>query len=100
MSDLFTMTYPSTPGWKEPTTSRDAAKRLEQKACIARDQARILYALRRQATCKELAELLKLDINYVRPRCTELKDDGLLEWVVDKDGDYVKHKGEHYWIAI
>ena len=63
--------YPQFPGFKEATTSREAAASMARQAPRLRDQCR--QALRAgPATADEIAERLNLSILAVRPRITEL----------------------------
>lgn len=69
------MTYPHSPGWKEATTSLDAAEAIESHADTVR--AQVLEALAaRQMTADEVAYFLNESILTVRPRVTELFKDG------------------------
>ena len=73
--DLFT--YPASPGFKEATTSREAAASMARQAPRLRDRCR--QALRAgPATADEIAERLNLSILAVRPRITELHRLGLV----------------------
>jgi hypothetical protein len=70
--DLFS--YPNSPGFKEPTTSQDAAAAVANKAAFLRE--RILGAIAsagaRGLTPDEAAETLGETVLAVRPRFTEL----------------------------
>ena len=67
--------YPHAPGWKEDTTSREAAESIEGHADTVR--AHVLDALRlRSMTADEVARTLNESILTVRPRVTELYKDG------------------------
>lgn len=80
MTDLFSWQppYPATPGYKEPTTSKDAAKAIEPKARGLRGMC--LAAIEKQpGTPDEIADRLGLTVLSVRPRITELKELGLIE---------------------
>jgi hypothetical protein len=69
MTDLFS--YPHSPGWKSPDTSRDAAHAMHGSAKILRD--RVLAAIKREAgTADEVAGRLGESILSVRPRLSEL----------------------------
>lgn len=80
MSDLFDWKpkpgYPSQPGWKEPTTSRDAAEKIKPIAKTLRDQA--LEALRVSwpggLTADEIAAKLGRSELSIRPRISELRE--------------------------
>ena len=83
MLDLFEgrPAYPNAPGFKDPTTSLDAARAIEPIAGSLR--AAILAAYReerpRGLTADEVACRLGRSILSVRPRVTELYWQGLLE---------------------
>lgn len=66
--------YPASPGFKEPTTSRDAAIAVSAAAPLLRERvfAAILAAGTRGLTPDEAAEVLGVDEKAVRPRFTEL----------------------------
>jgi DNA-directed RNA polymerase specialized sigma24 family protein len=79
MIDLFDWTpepgYPHAAGWKEPTTSRDAATKVAPLAKTLRDQ--VLVTLRvvwpEGLTADEVAEKMGRREISVRPRLTELR---------------------------
>jgi DNA-binding MarR family transcriptional regulator len=76
MTDLFS--YPASPGYREPTTSRDAAHAMHGSAKILRD--RVLAAFKREeGTSDEIADRLGESILSVRPRVTELSRMNLIE---------------------
>ena len=79
--------YPNAPGFKERTTSQEAAVRAMGFAPAIRQ--RCLEALRTPMTPKELAQRLNLDKDSVRPRCTELLLAGKLRRVGRRDGQHV-----------
>lgn len=66
--------YPATPGFKEPTTSREAAVVISGKAALLRERviAIIADAGDRGLTPDEAATLLGEDEKAIRPRFTEL----------------------------
>jgi len=66
--------YPGEPGWKEPTTSRDAARRVTGDAAILRERvyAAIAAAGARGLTADEAAAAVGRSVLSVRPRVTEL----------------------------
>lgn len=83
--DLFDWTpppgYPETPGFKEPTTSRDAAEKIKPVAKTLRDQA--LEALRVAwpggLTADEIAGKLGRSELSIRPRISELREQRAIE---------------------
>lgn len=84
MIDLFDWTppagYPVAPGYKENTTSRDAAKAAGLTASQMRDDLMVLYRGIWPAgmTADEAAGKLGRSILTVRPRITELRKLSLL----------------------
>lgn len=76
MGGVKEMLYPGSPGFKEPTTSRDAAERIRGRAANLRE--RLLDAIRkagdRGLTADEAAEQLGETVLAARPRITELKE--------------------------
>lgn len=80
MSDLFDWKpkpgYPSQPGWKEPTTSRDAAEKIKPIARTLRDQ--VLQTLRvvwpEGLTADEVAAKMGRKEFSIRPRLSELRE--------------------------
>ena len=65
------MTYPHSPGWKEATTSLDAAEAIESHADTVR--AHVLRILSERAfTADAVAAIIGESILTVRPRVTEL----------------------------
>jgi len=70
-ADLF---YPAAPGFKEKTTSRDAARAITGDAMLLREQvfAAIARAGARGLTADEAAGALGRSVLSVRPRVTEL----------------------------
>lgn len=77
--DLFSIRprYPQAPGFKEATTSRDAAEKIgatvnERRAAVLREIASAPNGL----TADEVASRLGLSVLAVRPRVSELKADG------------------------
>ena len=75
--DLFT-SYPDKPGWKEPTTSADAAPS-RSEASLMRGKVLRVYEGMTHATPDEVADHLGLSVLSVRPRCSELIAMGKLE---------------------
>lgn len=70
--DLFT--YPGRPGFKEPTTSRDAARRIAGRAPSLREQAlkALQVAWPGGLTADEVAAKVGKPVLSIRPRVTEL----------------------------
>lgn len=79
MTDLFD--YPNSPGFKEGTTSKDAAAKIESKAETVR--AAVLQCFLdvwpSGLTVDEVSDLLAIDKGTVRPRCSELVKAGKLK---------------------
>lgn len=75
--------YPGVPGWKEPTTSRDAAVKIESRAALVRDL--VMGTLREYPglTADEIADHLGIDKLTVRPRVSELHTAQEIERVPD-----------------
>lgn len=76
--------YPDAPGWKEPTTSREAAAKIDAGTL----RAEVLDWLRNMGphTPDETAEGLKRSVLAIRPRFTELRKGGLIEKDCDRNG--------------
>jgi DNA-directed RNA polymerase specialized sigma24 family protein len=66
--------YAGEPGWKEPTTSKDAARAVDSRATILRHQVytAILAAGERGLTADEVAAKLGISVLSARPRVSEL----------------------------
>ena len=83
MTDVFTwfeIAYPKRAGFKEPTTSREAAHAVEATGRAARLRNAVLAYFKdgRQATADEVAEALRENVLSIRPRVAELKAAGLI----------------------
>lgn len=84
MMDLFgwadAARYPNAPGYKERTTSKEAAKKMGMKACNLRGD--VLAELERVwpagLTADETAAVLGKSVLAVRPRFTELRELNLI----------------------
>jgi hypothetical protein len=81
--DWETFGYPDTPGWKEPTTSREAAEAIESIAITIRGEA--LRELKKSKqytppglTPDQVAKAIGRTVLAVRPRITELKNRELI----------------------
>ena len=74
--DLFS--YPNRPGWKESTTSRDAAEKVAARAPSLRDQVLQLLVNVWPAgmTADEVASAIGRTEFSVRPRLSELREAG------------------------
>lgn len=70
--------YPDAPGYKENTTSREAAESMKEDAETLR--MAVYGALKHNGgmTADETAEYLNRSILSIRPRFTELKKQGLI----------------------
>ena len=69
--------YPLSPGFKEPTTSRTAARMIAPNARTL--CALVLRTIRESAdglTADEAAAIIRLNILTVRPRVSELREQG------------------------
>ena len=71
--------YPNAPGWKEPTTSREAAESLTNAASIREQVYDLISQSRTGLTADEAAAKLRLSVLTVRPRCSELVADNRIE---------------------
>ena len=75
--------YPQTPGFKEHTTSRDAAKVVSSRSRTLREK--VLQALQsRPMTADEVAAFLGETVLATRPRLSELLADGKIIATGDK----------------
>lgn len=72
-------TYPDSPGFKEPTTSLEAARGLQARANSLRRKALVLLKGFGPMTPDELARLMCKTVLAIRPRVTELARMGLIE---------------------
>ena len=73
--------YPTKAGWKEPTTSAEAAARIEAKGRAAklRHAVRGAFELGWEGTADELASRLGESVLSIRPRVSELHRQGVIE---------------------
>ena len=78
-SQFVKTAYPSSAGWKEGTTSKDAAMSIEASGRADKLRDRALYLLTNPRTPKELAEVMGEDITSIRPRLSELLISGQIE---------------------
>ncbi len=74
IGDLPLFSYPRSPGFKERTTSRDAAVAMTSRASILRERvhAEIAAAGRSGLTADQVAARLGESVLSVRPRLSEL----------------------------
>lgn len=72
-------TYPAVAGWKEPTTSRDAAEAVEPKAKRLRPLVIEDLLNHPASTADEVAKRLGETVLSVRPRIAELNRDCTIE---------------------
>lgn len=71
--------YPATPGFKREGTSEQAALEIAPLALTLKAHALIALKQKGPMTADECAAHLCRSILAVRPRCTELEADGLIE---------------------
>jgi hypothetical protein len=84
--------YPETPGWKEPTTSRNAARIMESVSkALQADCMRVLRQNPNGLTADEVAAVLGEDILAIRPRISELRSEKMGRLVVPS-GEKRKNK--------
>lgn len=93
------MTYPQTPGFQNRTTSLDAALDIEPKVrgiCL-----RILALLRTgPMTPDEAAASLRMSILSVRPRFTELYQQGLIDRLDERRRTFTGGTAHVYRLAL
>lgn len=91
MQDLFSYRYPIAPGFKDRTTSQDAAIKILQTGAASRHAQRCLDGLQAgPATAKELAARIGLSWDCTRPRLTQLRMQGKIERTGERrDGQHV-----------
>lgn len=77
--DLFSY-YPHRAGYREETTSRDAALSIESsgRAPKLRERVKAFFDGGGQGTADEVAALLKEPVLSIRPRCAELHKQGFI----------------------
>jgi hypothetical protein len=81
--DLFKWTppatYPEAPGFKEETTSKEAARKIKPRAEIVRSRAFAAIAAAAEGlTPDQAADIIDESVLTVRPRVTELSKQGLI----------------------
>ena len=70
--------YPASPGYKEATTSKDAAKAISGRAATLRDKV-FAAICAGPVTADEVAERLGETVLAIRPRLSELRKAGWIE---------------------
>lgn len=72
--------YPNTAGYREPTTSKDAAIAIESsgRAANLRERVKAFFEGGHQATADEVARILKEPVLSTRPRLAELHKQGFI----------------------
>jgi len=80
-ADLDLFSYPHQAGYREATTSKENAERIERsgKAATLRAKVRKFFEDGRQATADEIAAYLNESPFAVRPRLSELRARDLIE---------------------
>lgn len=75
------MTYPYRAGYKDHTTAREAAQRMETSGRAAALRAAVLAVYRAgwEGTADEVAARMNEDVLSIRPRVSELYKQGWLE---------------------
>ena len=73
--------FPHTAGYKEPTTSKENATRIEKsgRAKTLRDKVKAFFDAGNTATADEVAEILQEPFLAVRPRIAEIHVQGLIK---------------------
>lgn len=105
MPDLFDWTpppgYPNAPGWKEETTSKEAAKAMGIHAYRLREDILTLYRAVWPAgmTADEAAAKVGRSVFAVRPRITELRKLEQLYPALLKDGAKLRRPNESGMMA-
>jgi hypothetical protein len=91
--------YPYSPGFKERTSSQEAAILIHDSGIALKDAQTCLAGLQAgPATSKELSERVGLTLDRTRPRLTELKGQGKLEWRTDpRTGTWFRRDKQNIW---
>jgi predicted ArsR family transcriptional regulator len=103
MTDLFrwSASYPERAGYREPSTSREAARAIEATGRAATLRADVLayFKAGRQATADEVAEALHESVLSIRPRVAELKASGqIVETGLRRKSS--TGRSSHVWRAV
>lgn len=91
--------YPTTPGYKEGTTSKEAAAAAAPSAGKIREQA-LRQIAARPLTADEVGVALDVDILVARPRVSELRKRGLVTPLLRSDGRQERRANESEKSAI
>lgn len=91
--------YPVQAGFKENTTSRDAADAIEKqgRAADLRTKTRTLFKNGFIGTADEAAERLHESPLAIRPRCSELHAKGLIEPTGERRASLAGGRSAHEW---
>lgn len=95
MTDL----YPDSPGFKERTTSRDAAEAIKPTAGTLRSMVLMFFEHLGPMTPDELAHWMVRSVLSIRPRVTELYRMGLIERTGERRKNASGMKAHVYRIA-
>lgn len=77
--------YPTMPGFKESTTSKEAAAAMAPSAGKIREQV-LRQIVARPMTADEVGDVLDIDKGVSRPRVSELRKDGLVTPLLKEGG--------------
>lgn len=71
-------TYPQTPGWRDPDTSRESAEKMASYSVVLREQ---VYAWLKHtpAAVHQVAASLDVTVPAIQPRFSELVAEGRIE---------------------
>ncbi len=90
--------YPESPGWREPTTSREAAERIAGRAAPLRKLVRDVIAGKPSGiSVHEIAGILEVPVATIQPRVSELRRFGEIK----PSGERCKNESgasAHKWI--
>src|SRR5882724_1407718 len=74
------MGYPASPGWREPTTSREGAERVARCADVIRARVlTLLAAIPAGLSVHEIAARMRLPVSSVAPRISQLRNDSRIK---------------------
>ena len=96
--DLAAAQYPKAPGYKEPTTSRMAAKAIRSRTHTISDQIiGVLACHPNGLTADDAAQIIGVSILACRPRFSELLAQGKIKQT-DKRGMNASGMKAHIWV--